>query len=109
MRPRLPGRNAVRKSGGHGGRVGTASAYSLPPELYVSIEHSAKELAAEMCAAAAAHGTDVSINQIGSLIAPFFTPNGVTTFVDAKGSDVGRYAVTSEGCWSAASILRRPV
>lgn len=62
------------------------------PELYVSIEHSAKELAAEMCAAAAAHGTDVSINQIGSLIAPFFTPNGVTTFVDAKGSDVGRYA-----------------
>ena len=62
------------------------------PELYVSIEHSAKELAAEMRAAAAAHGTDVSINQIGSLIAPFFTPNGVTTFVDAKGSDVGRYA-----------------
>ena len=32
------------------------------PELYVSIEHSAKELAAEMRAAAAAHGTDVSIN-----------------------------------------------
>lgn len=62
------------------------------PELYVSIEHSAKELAAGMRAAAAAHGTDVSINQIGSLIAPFFTPNGVTTFVDAKGSDVGRYA-----------------
>ena len=62
------------------------------PELYVSIEHSAKELAAGMRAAAAAHGIDVSINQIGSLIAPFFTPNGVTTFVDAKGSDVGRYA-----------------
>ena len=62
------------------------------PELYVSIEHSAKELAAGMRAAAATHGTDVSINQIGSLIAPFFTPNGVTTFVDAKGSDVGRYA-----------------
>ena len=27
-----------------------------------------------------------------SLIAPFFTPAGVTTFTDAKGSDVGRYA-----------------
>ena len=34
----------------------------------------------------------VAINQVGSLISPFFTPTAVSTFVDAKGSDVGRYA-----------------
>ena len=34
----------------------------------------------------------VAVNQIGSLVSPFFTPSAVTTFVDAKGSDVGRYA-----------------
>ena len=34
----------------------------------------------------------MAVNQIGSLVSPFFTPSAVTTFVDAKGSDVGRYA-----------------
>ena len=42
--------------------------------------------------AAERRGAGVAVNQIGSLTAPFFTPNAVTTFVDAKGSDVGRYA-----------------
>ena len=35
---------------------------------------------------------DAAVNQVGSLLAPFFTPNAVTAFVDAKGSDVGKYA-----------------
>ena len=39
----------------------------------------------------------VAVNQIGSLLAPFFTPTAVTTFVDAKGSDVGRYARYFQG------------
>ena len=39
----------------------------------------------------------VAINQIGSLLAPFFTPTEVTTFTDAKGSDVGRYAKYFQG------------
>ena len=34
----------------------------------------------------------VAINQVGSLLSPFFTPTEVSTFVDAKGSDVGMYA-----------------
>ena len=32
------------------------------------------------------------INQVGSVLSPFFTPDDVNTFTDAKGSDVGKYA-----------------
>ncbi|MFR0875054.1 MAG: hypothetical protein ACLSHC_10930 [Bilophila wadsworthia] len=37
------------------------------------------------------------INQLGSLLAPFFTPTAVTTFTDAKGSDVAKYARYFQG------------
>ena len=50
-----------------------------------------------MRAAASKAGVPVAVNQIGSLLAPFFTPTEVTTFVDAKGSDVGRYAKYFQG------------
>ena len=62
------------------------------PEVYDYIGALAKELADGMREAAERHHAGVAVNQIGSLAAPFFTPNAVTTFVDAKGSDVGRYA-----------------
>ena len=62
------------------------------PEVYDYIGTLAKELADGMREAAERRGAGVAVNQIGSLAAPFFTPNAVTTFVDAKGSDVGRYA-----------------
>ena len=62
------------------------------PEVYDYIGTLAKELADGMREAAERHHAGVAVNQIGSLAAPFFTPNAVTTFVDAKGSDVGRYA-----------------
>ena len=56
------------------------------------IEEKALWLAREFRALAEKHGVGVSINQIGSLLSPFFTPSSVSTFVDAKGSDVGMYA-----------------
>ena len=62
------------------------------PEIYGQIEAYAKELAQGMAQAADKHGVPAAVNQIGSLVAPFFTPTAVTTFTDAKGSDVGRYA-----------------
>ena len=62
------------------------------PEVYDYIETLAKELADGMREAAERRGAGVAVNQIGSLTVPFFTPNAVTTFVDAKGSDMGRYA-----------------
>ena len=62
------------------------------PEVYVHIGASAWYLADRMRKAAAETGVPAAVNQVESLIAPFFTPAGVTTFTDAKGSDVGRYA-----------------
>ena len=50
------------------------------------------QLAGDMAKLAAQSQVPVVINQVGSLISPFFTPTEVSTFVDAKGSDVGMYA-----------------
>ena len=62
------------------------------PEIYGCIGALAQELADGMREAAERRHAGVAVNQIGSLVSPFFTPSAVTTFVDAKGSDVGRYA-----------------
>ena len=62
------------------------------PQVYADIATKGEKLACGLRAAAAEAGVPVAINQIGSLLAPFFTPTEVTTFTDAKGSDVGRYA-----------------
>ena len=62
------------------------------PEIYGRIGALAQELADGMREAAERRHAGVAVNQIGSLVSPFFTPSAVTTFVDAKGSDVGRYA-----------------
>ena len=60
------------------------------PEIYGCIGALAQELADGMREAAERRHAGVAVNQIGSLVSPFFTPSAVTTFVDAKGSDVGR-------------------
>ena len=62
------------------------------PEVYTLINASAAWLATEMRAAAERTGAGVHINQVGSILSPFFTPTEVTTFTDAKGSDLGKYA-----------------
>ena len=62
------------------------------PEIYTGLAAKGEKLARGLRSAAAEAGVPVAINQIGSLLAPFFTPTEVTTFTDAKGSDVGRYA-----------------
>ena len=66
-------------------------------EIYDDIAAKARWLAEGMRRAAEKTGAPVAVNQIGSLLAPFFTPTAVTTFVDAKGSDVGRYARYFQG------------
>ena len=62
------------------------------PEVYDHINGLASRLAEGLRAIAARTGVDAAVNQVGSLLAPFFTPHAVTAFVDAKGSDVGKYA-----------------
>ena len=61
-------------------------------EVYDHISAKAHTLAEGLRKAAADTGAPVHINQVGSLLAPFFTPADVNTFTDAKGSDVGKYA-----------------
>ena len=67
------------------------------PEVYADIAAKAQWLAEGMRAAAAEAEVPVAVNQIGSLLSPFFTPTEVSAFVDAKGSDVGRYARYFQG------------
>ena len=67
------------------------------PEVYDQISRFALRLAEGMRDLAKQAGVPVQINQIGSLLAPFFTPTAVTSFTDAKGSDVGRYARYFQG------------
>ncbi len=62
------------------------------PQVYTHINHMGAQLAGDMAKLAAQSQVPVAINQVGSLISPFFTPTEVSTFVDAKGSDVGMYA-----------------
>ena len=62
------------------------------PKNRADISAKAKWLAEGMRSVASKAGVPVAVNQIGSLLSPFFTPTEVTAFVDAKGSDVGRYA-----------------
>jgi glutamate-1-semialdehyde 2,1-aminomutase len=62
------------------------------PQVYDHIAAMGETLARGLRRAVEETGAPVVINQIGSLLAPFFTPTDVTTFVDAKGSDVSKYA-----------------
>ena len=62
------------------------------PEVYTEIARKGTVLAEKLRTAAAAHGIPVAVNQIESLLSPFFVPTEVSTFIDAKGSDLGRYA-----------------
>ena len=62
------------------------------PEVYSTIEQSASYLARHMKASAEKHCVGVSVNQVGSILSPFFVPNGVDSYKTATGSDLQKYA-----------------
>lgn len=62
------------------------------PEVYTQLSEKGAFLAEGLTRAAQKTGAAVQINHVESLCAPFFTPTPVTTFVDAKGSDLQAYA-----------------
>ena len=66
------------------------------PEVYETIAKKADRLADGMRQAAERAGAGVRINQVGSLVAPFFTPDRVESFTDATKSDLNKYAVYFE-------------
>ena len=67
------------------------------PEVYEHINARGAALAEGLRELVKRTGAPVVINQLGSLLAPFFTPTAVTTFTDAKGSDVAKYARYFQG------------
>lgn len=67
------------------------------PEVYTYVNQYAAKLARGLRAAARRTGAPVTVNQIGSLAAPFFTPTDVSTFTGAKGSDLQKYAAYFAG------------
>ena len=67
------------------------------PEVYTRISASANRLAEGMRNAVKETGARVRINQVGSLLAPFFTPDSVESFSGAARSDLKKYAAYFAG------------
>lgn len=67
------------------------------PQVYTEIQHKATRLAEGMRKAVEETGAAVQINQIGSLAAPFFTPDCVESFSGAARSDLKKYAAYFAG------------
>lgn len=62
------------------------------PEVYATINANGQRLAEGLRGAAAQAGVPVTVNQVGSLLSPFFTGERVTGFTGTQRSDTGRYA-----------------
>ena len=62
------------------------------PEVYTTIQAKADTLAKGMREMVKETGAKVQINQVGSLAAPFFTPQNVESFSGAAKSDLNKYA-----------------
>ena len=62
------------------------------PEIYTQIDTKAKALADGLASLAAEHRLPISINRVGSLLCPFFTGGGVSSYTDAKKSDTTLFA-----------------
>jgi glutamate-1-semialdehyde 2,1-aminomutase len=60
--------------------------------VYARLEALGARLAAGLEAAARAAGVPLTVNRVGSMLTPFFTPGPVTDFASAKRADTERYA-----------------
>lgn len=62
------------------------------PEVYGHIGEKARWLAEQLRRSAQRHGVPMVVNQVASLLSPFFTGEAVEDLAGAKRSDLGRYA-----------------
>ena len=62
------------------------------PEVYHKMETSAQYIADHLRESAKKHGAKMQVNQIGSLLCPYFTETPVDCFAAAKTSDTKKYA-----------------
>ena len=67
------------------------------PEVYTEIGEKGKWLAEAMRAAAKRHNVPVTVNQVESLLSPFFTAQAVEDLPGAQTSDLSRYAAYFAG------------
>lgn len=67
------------------------------PEVYTDIGEKGKWLAEAMRAAAKRHNVPVTVNQVESLLSPFFTAQAVEDLPGAQTSDLSRYAAYFAG------------
>ena len=67
------------------------------PEIYTVMETSASYLANHLRVSAEKHGLSVQVNQLGSLMCPYFAENPVKCYADAKKSDTKQYAAYFNG------------
>ncbi|MGI6181976.1 MAG: glutamate-1-semialdehyde 2,1-aminomutase [Agathobaculum sp.] len=75
------------------------------PEVYTVMETSAQYLANHLRTSAARHGLPVQVNQVGSLLCPYFTETPVDCFAAAKTSDTAAYAAYFNGMLSRGVYL----
>lgn len=66
------------------------------PEVYKTLSEKADRLAEGLRKAVAKAGAPVRINQVGSLLSPFFTPDSVESYAGAAKSDLKKYAAYFE-------------
>ena len=62
------------------------------PEVYTVMETSAQYIANHLRESAKKHGVKMQVNQVGSLLCPYFTETPVDCFAAAKTSDTEKYA-----------------
>lgn len=67
------------------------------PEIYTVMATSASYIANHLRASAEKHGIAMQVNQIGSLLCPYFTGTPVNCYAAAKKSDTKRYAAYFNG------------
>ena len=63
------------------------------PELYTELDRVGIRWADALRHGAAAAGVDVTVNQVGSMVTPFFTGGAVTDYATAQHSDRAKFAV----------------
>lgn len=67
------------------------------PDCYEVMEQSAAFLADSLRASAKKHSVEMQVNQVGSLLCPYFTAREVDCFAAAQTSDTARYAAYFNG------------
>jgi len=71
--------------------AGYATLNLLTPAVYHDLERKSSRLAQGMMANGHERGIAISLNRVGSMVCPFFTPHKVTNYDEAKSTDIALF------------------